>query len=222
MNLKYKIVVLFAFLFISKINAQIIQDVSGKPLPISKYLEIKGKIFFNDEWSLGYVKITSGKIYSGYLLKYDEFEDLPVYSIHDDIYSFIDKISEFGFKSDQNQSLVFRNGYKKTSLTSEDSFFQVLLDGDFKFLKKSIKNIIEDREYNTAIVTKKITSNTFYFIVDDVGMIFQVKKDEKSILSVLYKKPEITLSYIRENKLDLKKDKDVVKLISFYASAIKN
>jgi len=222
MDLKYKLALLLIIITTFKMEAQILQDVNGKPLAISKYSEIKGKIFFNDEWSLGYVKLLSGKVSTGYLLKYDELEDMPVYSLNDEIYSFTDKISEFGFKNNQEQTVIFRNGFRKTSLTDENSFFEILLDDNFKFLKKSIKNVIEEREYNAATVTKKITSNSFYYIVDDTGSIFQVKKDIKSILSVLYKKPESILSYIKENKLDLKKDKDVVKLISFYASAIKN
>lgn len=135
MNLKYKLALLLTIFTIFKLDAQILQDVSGKPLPISKYSEIKGKIFFNDEWSLGYVKLFSGKVSTGYLLKYDELEDLPVYSLNDEMYSFIDKISEFGFKNNQEQHVIFRNGFRKTSLTDENSFFEILLDDDFKFLK---------------------------------------------------------------------------------------
>lgn len=219
---KLKLLILFTIYLapFAKLRAQIVQDVTGRPLIPNKYAEVKGDIYFNENWSKGYVKSAGGKKNDGYLLKYDEVEDVPVYLLKEEVYTFVDGITEFGLLDSQGMPAVFRCGFKPGSKTTGKSYFQVIYDGDIKFLKKNIKNIIEDREYNAATITKKITTSPLYFLIDRSQNIIQVKREAKSIINVLTKKEELS-SYIKENKLDLKKDLDLIKFLTFYSSIVK-
>ncbi|GGH13256.1 hypothetical protein [Pedobacter zeae] len=206
--------------FCEQIKAQIVQDIAGRPLIPNKYAEIKGDIYFNENWSKGYVISADGKKNNTYFLKYDEIEDVPVYLSKEEAYTFVDRIIEFSLIDDSGIAVIFRNGFKPSSKTTEQSYFQVIYDGDIKLLKKNIKNIIEDREYNSATTVKKITTSPLYFLIDYSQNIIQIKRDTKSILGVLGKNEAVS-NYMKENKLDLKKDPDLIKLLTFYSTIIK-
>lgn len=206
-------------LSIYELRAQIVQDVTGRPLIPNRYAEIKGEIYFNENWLKGYVKSTDGKKNDSYFLNYDVIADQPVYLLNSEVYTFVDPIVEFCLIDSKGISVVFRNGFKPSSKTTDKSYFEIIYDGNIKFLKKNIKNIIENREYNSATITKKITNSTLYFLIDRSHNIFEVKRDVKSICGALGKN-EILSAYIKENKLDLKKDSDLVNAFTFYSSTI--
>lgn len=219
-KLKLLFLLSLSLAFFGKLKAQIVQDVAGKPLIPNKYAEVKGDVYFYENWSKGYVKSADGKRNDSYTLKYDEIEDVPIYLSEEETYTFVDRIIEFNLTNKEGIQIIFRNGFKPTSKTTDKSYFQVVYDGDIKFLKKNIKNIIEDREYNSATTVKKITTSPFYFLVDQSQKITQVRRDTKSILEALDKN-EAASHYIKENKLDLKKDQDLIKLLTFYSSTVK-
>jgi hypothetical protein len=222
MRNKLKLLVLLSLSLVSfgKLKAQIVQDVTGRPLIPNKYAELTGDIYFNENWSKGYVKSADGKKNDSYSLKYDEIEDVPVYLFKEETYTFVDRIIEFGIADSKGIPAIFRNGFKPSSKTTDKSYFQVVYDGDVKFLKKNIKNIITEREYNSATIIKKITTSPLYFLVDRSQNIIQVKRDTKSIIEAL-KKNEAASNYIKENKLDLRKDLDLIKLLTFYSATVK-
>jgi hypothetical protein len=97
-----------------------------------------------------------------------------------------------------------------------------LVAGKAQFLKKEAKSIVDTKEYASAVVQRQFMMNTKYYIYivpkdeSEKPLLVSVKKNQKSILSVLKDKEDLLLKYIDDKGLDLKKEADIVKLISYY------
>ena len=146
-----------------------------------------------------------------YDVKYDQLADeLVVKGEGEQEYAFSDPILEFKF---QESKKTFRSGFASTGpKTSEKSFYEILFDGNTKYIKRAAKVIIEAKQYNAAAIRKVDESNS-YFIVKPQGNPEPVRNNEKSILAALGK-PELA-AYVKTNKLNLKNDDDVAKLLAY-------
>ena len=78
--------------------------------------------------------------------------------------------------------------------------------------------IIESKSYNSPTVTKKIETEIHYFVqLPSTGKdLISVKRDNKALLAAL-NKPELE-SYVKTNKLNIKKDEDLLKLLNYYST----
>lgn len=153
----------------------------------------------------------SNAVTSLYEIKYDQLADeIVVKGEGNQEYAFSDPILEFKF---QDSKTTFRSGFAPTSpKTSEKSFYQVIFDGNTKYIKRMAKVVIDAKQYNGP-VTKKVEEDYAYFIVRPGGNPESVKNNEKSILAALAK-PELN-AYVKANKLNLKNDEDVIKLLAY-------
>ncbi|WP_405609753.1 hypothetical protein [Polaribacter sp. Asnod1-A03] len=106
---------------------------------------------------------------------------------------------------------VDRDYFYTPTLTKEN----YLLIDSRKVLKEPyvLKNSYNDTNQNKRYVTM----TTFYILNKDNKYI-SVKLKEKDILKALVSKKSELKKYIKGNKLNLKKEKDVVKLLSYYHS----
>lgn len=197
------------------------QYTSGVPVRIKDYTDIQGSPFLNDEWVVGQVKLEEGKIYNDVYLKYNQLEDQIYYRGNDNIVmTFNDLIKEFTFinlKNVSGNNMLFRNGYPSTQNTSGKAYFEVLADGKMQFLKRTIKQILDSKEYNSATTNRNIVeSSKYYFFYN--GNIIITKRDKKSILSSFPDKQAELSTYVSSNNLNFKDEKDIIKLVDFYNS----
>ena len=161
------------------------------------------------------VKFAGGTSSPGfYEIKYDQLEELVVTKGKDaeDELTFSDPVAEFKF---DDSGRLFRNGYNAVDKSTEKSFYEVIYDGKTQYLKRLTKVIIEAKEYNVATVTKKIENETALYIAKADKKPIAVKANEKTVLKALGKEAEIS-KYIKDNKLNLKSDADMIKLLTYY------
>ena len=84
-----------------------------------------------------------------------------------------------------------------------------------QLLRKTKKTISETKAYNSATTNQTIIeANTYY--VTKSGQTTQIKKDKKSVLALLSDKTPQLEEFIKQNKLNLKQDGDLSKLIIYY------
>lgn len=149
-----------------------------------------------------------------YEIKYDQLEDvLAVKGTGTEEYSFNDPVTEFKF---EESGRLFRSGFGALGKATEKSFYEVIYDGKTKLIRRNIKVILEGKEYNSATVTRKVEGDIANFVVREDQKLIPVKINEKSIVAALAK-PELS-KYIKDNKLNLKEDADLVKLFTYYDS----
>lgn len=183
----------------------------------NSYGDLEGSPYFSQIWLAGTVKFfalttttTQGEF------KYDQLEDLLIVRGKDGAENmFSEPVHEFTLIGLDGLKWIFRNGFATTGNTTDKTYFEVVYDGKTKILKKTIKSVIVSKGYNSAAI-RKVDSSVYYFIVMNNDTLTPIKTSQKSIVLVL-NKPEL-VNYIKENNLDLKKDSDLIKLLTFFDS----
>ena len=213
-------VIVFLTAFKSMGQGMYMQDVNGRPLLTSVYENVSGSPYLNPEWITGKVIMSDAKRYEGVSLKYDQINDDVIFKGKDGTALAVDYVKEFKLApyGEIADSTVFRSGFPAVKSNSAKSFYEVMVDGKSKLLKKTIKTINTSREYNSATVDKTVVGTTNYYLVNQAGNIVFISKDKKSVLRELPGKETELNAFIASNKLNLKNDADLIKLIVYYNS----
>ncbi len=215
--------VLLAGTFIS-INLQAqqrndVRDAAGFGM-YSQYTEIKGSPFLFKNWASGNVKTLDKAEKKNVQLKYDEVDDrlLLKGNGEEDMLTFSSPVVEFTIADSENNGAfrTFKSGFAATKISTEKTLFEVLVDGKVKFLRKNHKVISEGKEYGSAAIVKTVVDGLKYYLVTANNEPTLVKLDQKSILALLPNKQAELTEYIKTNKLNLKKQEDAVKLVTYY------
>lgn len=212
----------FLVSFGSNANAQSVQNMNGRVLRQTNYSDVSGSPYLFQDWSKGTVTFKDGKASDKVELKYDQMSDILLFKNSTGAEMEVaDPIKEFVISDPKlGTSRIFRHDFKPVDDYNEQSFYEVLYDGSVKFTKKVKKSIMTEREYNASTDTKKIIEKPVFFIVKDNQPIL-VNKNEKAILAAIGDKtPELT-KYVKENKLNLKNDADILKVLEYYATISK-
>jgi len=197
-------------------NNKISQNAGGSLLRVKKSNgdDVIGSPYLLEEWVKGNVKFKDNTSARNGDFKYDVIEDLLVVkseSGEENIFS--DPIDEFTLTVKGNSKL-FKNGFSGENGVNGKSYFEVIYNGKTKLLKRYSKTIIESKGYNTSTITKKYEESSLYYIAKADNKLIPIKKNEKSILDAL-QKPELS-KYVKDNKLNLKSDEDIEKLLAYY------
>lgn len=177
--------------------------------------DIQGSFYLFDDWKPGKVEFSDGSEPQNKDIKFDLSENLLVVKGDNGAEStFVSPVSKF-FVQEDGKWLEFRKGFTGKDL-NEGIFIQVIHSSPkASFYKKESKTVIESKGYNTATVSKKIeTTSTYYLQQGSDKQLTLAKRDNKSLISLL-NKPEIE-TFLKANKLNLKRDEDLVKLFTFY------
>lgn len=198
-----------------------LEEVSGKPIRVGQYVDMEGSPYLQDNWAKGEVKMANGDVFTDVDLKYDLVGDILLFkNKKEEPLEFVQPVKEFSIiysNKGEVENITYRNGYPAHEGLSEQNFYKVIADGKTSLLKKETKVVRNETSYNSATITKKLFSNEVYYIYKD-GKFTRVKKDQKSLLVALKGQEGKLKEFIKSNKLSLKEDKDLAKLISYYNS----
>ncbi|MFD2513183.1 hypothetical protein ACFSRY_04850 [Pontibacter locisalis] len=199
-----------------------LNDHMGQPVRTKEYTDVKGSPYLYETWMKGAVTVAKGTRYEGVELMYDQVSDELVFkSEKGEAKIFVDPVKEFSFKIEKDGELVkeqvFRNGFAPIDGAKPYTFYEVLVDGQTKLLKRTSKSIFEEATYSSATKVKSFQSSNYYYLVQDNKLV-KVKSDKKSILNALSDKGTELEAFIKSNRLDLKKDADLARLVAYYNS----
>jgi len=210
-------------LFISNafvLNAQdniLIDPMTSRVFDSQRYSEIRGTPFLFDKWTNGSVTIHRG-VYKNQQLKLDVYNNVLLFEKDGGSYEFYEPVLGFTLTpnpSDSSSYIYFVNGLKSNALKPEQ-FVQVLAKGRLNFYRSDIKLLSDMNEINKGVV--KIFNNSTRYYFKDSTQIQLIKLSQKDILGLMNDKKAIVEEYMSRNKLNLKKEKDVVELVKFYNS----
>lgn len=211
----FLISVITSFVFTKNLNAQITTVNTYKNLITVKEsrADLSGSPYLFSDWQTATIKFGEGIQPKKETIKYDLLEDILVIKGEDESeYTFTDPPKEFQLLG---SSEVYKNGFVSIDRFTEKTFYNVIYDGKVKYLKKDSKVILESQGYNSASVEKKVADETTYYLVKGDNKPVKVKNNEKSIVNFLGKSEKLS-EYIKDNKLDLKSNLGIVKLLTFY------
>ncbi|WP_379091712.1 hypothetical protein [Pedobacter sp. UC225_65] len=187
------------------------------------YSEIKGSPFLTENWAQGNVKFVNGRVLTNIALKYDQVKDELLFKGKDnEEYYFSDLISEFDISYAKTQGDVkqrFINGFTPSKNLTEKSFYEVLVDGKVRLLKRSNKTITETKEYNAATSVKEINENVAYYIGKAGDAAPLKKNDIKTVASLIdAQKSAAIIDYANKNNVNPKTEIGLRQIVNYYNS----
>lgn len=206
-----------------KASAQVFleEDRTGRPIKAKQYEDIDGTPYFYDDWLKGTIKNSKGDEYKDIELKYDIVAGTLLFKgKNGQALEFINPVIEFSLLNlpdRKEEVLLFRNGYPEIGENDKNTFYQVLTEGEITLLKSNRKVVREEKAYNSATIKKKIVPLEEYYFASSTK-IGRVKLNEKAILNLLNDQSDNVKDFIDKNKLKLKDERSLIKLINYYNS----
>lgn len=192
------------------------RDMHGNPVMTKDYSDTKGTPYFLDNWTKGTVKLINENTFKDVDLKFNLVEQQLIFKDPKSgtPLGFKDDVKEFKLilKESPEESALFRKGFSE----SPQTFYQVLADGTVQLVKRQSKVVKETREFNSASTVKSFNVVTDYYLVKGDQFI-RIKKSLKDVLSNLDNAQRLD-DYIKTHDPDIRKEADLVKLISQYNS----
>lgn len=184
-----------------------------------KYDGVNGSPYLFENWAIGTVTTVDKSVKRDVQLKYDEIDDILLMKNDEGkVVTFTQPVAEFSITDPTSGKIrVFKSQFAPSKANTQNSFFEVIYDGKVKLIKKNHKVISENKQYSGA-TSKTIVDAVKYYIVNLNASPLSVKPDAKSIAEVLNNKQEELTSYAKSEKLNLKKEPDLVKLLTYYDS----
>jgi hypothetical protein len=236
MNKLFKIVAL-TFLVFQTVSVYAQQPVTGQDAYLNafnlggnsavartwdnRYEGVRGTPYWKNTWE--YVKITSvdGKVYSNVPLKYDVYSNMANVknSKGDSISTELTNIKEIQFlstgqifvkeplldKTDdvKNYGRLYEQLYKGSKVT----FYQ---DHRKEFIKADYQGGYNANRRYDELVDEKV------MYLKNGNRIEKIKINEKSVLRVLSDKEKELKEFIKKEKISIRTDKDVIRVIKYY------
>ncbi len=212
--------IVLCWLYIVNVRAQTLNRINGTAVRLTDFTDVKGSPYFYNDWLKGDVTISNNSIHQNMDLRYNLVNDqLYFKSGNGSVLTFADPVKQFTINSpvESMQVLTFRNGYQNIPGTTSTSFLEVLTEGKTQLLKKLSKKIQTENVYPNTSTNKFFTETKTYYIFKD-GKGILIRPDKKSIIFALPNKQAELEAYIKQNRLNLKDDGDLKKLIIYYNS----
>lgn len=205
------LVSVFSILTVFLGHISIAQDSTG--LAGTKVNEVQtsgvSSPFLFDEWFSGAVTTKDGQVYDGVKFRYDTSNDQLEFKKGEDTYRTGSDVAAFSLPTG-DALYNFKNGFPAVGKETEQSFYQVLYDGNVKLLKR-----FRPTGNNTSIV-----NGGKLYILKNEKMNPVSLSDRNSFLKVLADQKNKMNYVIKESLLDFDQDEDLVTLLEEYDSYV--
>lgn len=196
-----------------------------QPVEIDNQLEdwhIDGHKYFLNSWNSGTIIINDTINSPQKKILYDLVsEKLIIGEVGNNKAHVITDVSVFGFIIDNNYFRMMDKG-DFLNPANGNSFFLLPEISKSPYLivkyRKKIKEVAVNNGYNNSSGYRKYVQNSEYYILGKEKKYVKIKLTKKSILKILSDKESKIKEYVKKNKLNYKKENDIIKLLSFYHS----
>jgi transcriptional antiterminator Rof (Rho-off) len=152
----------------------------------------------------------NNKTYELKRVRYDIYKDELEYDVAGSYFRLSDQITEFSCGDG-----TFRNGFANVESLTGRHFYQIVYDGNTKLLKRIVARVATEKLYGSASETKRFLKDEALFVQKN-GTLTRLKKDKKAILELLADKQPALEAFVKEQKLKLNKEEDIVKILEKY------
>jgi len=182
-------------------------------------VDIEGSPYFYNDWTSGSVTGKDGKIYEGKGIRYNTYKDVievnqngKVLELSNSVYVKFELLF-VGNDSSAVAHKFFSSGFSIPEFSEKD-YFEVLFDGEYKFLKKVKTDFLRDvvSPYGGRGVKRYLTDQR-YFILDKSGHPHDIKIHQKSLLKALGTDREAAERHIQFSEFKVKSEADVINVL---------
>ncbi len=199
---------------------QTLIGMNGKPLETTIDPSIKGSPYLTEDWCDGSLILSAGQKVSNLKLRYNAYRDRVEYQMNTKVF-FLDSKQVKSFvlincEDNSKPAFLFETGQKTPSGGEKGQFFLVLFNENKKLVKSQKKTIAEEADagFNSGTKEKRYALQERYFLVNDSGALIEIKLNKKSVMTLLDLKKDAYNKLIKENQINIKNEKGLVKLLS--------
>ncbi|MDH7444779.1 hypothetical protein [Aquimarina sp. 2201CG14-23] len=180
---------------------------------------IKGSPYLNEKFSLGKLYIYDSLIDNN-LFRYNIYSDEIEVTENNQLYGLY-KVKGMKLMLD-NQTLVLKN-YQENSKSKNKSYFIVLSEGKNISLYKRKKCKLTPAQKATTPnqmdrAAKFNIYEDYYIKKENDEHLYKISTKERNILKIMQDKKEIVKNYIDKHNINLKNEKKLTELFTFYNS----
>lgn len=174
--------------------------------------QIEGSHYLNDEWKEGKINYL-GKNYLVKDFKYDLYNGVLLFKLKDIVYEIPDNSNITTFSIGDKNFINIKHGKK-----FEKDFLEILINtGNIKLYKKHICQFLPGKEGNGIVPTKNDSYRyrKEYFTQVNSKIPVKFSPSKRNIYKMIPDSKNEIKSYIKKNRLKVKKESDLIKVISF-------
>ncbi len=186
----------------------------SKYVATDKYEDIEGSPYFNSTWEVGTITLKSGIVLKIESFKYDVYEAKLLF-LKDE------KPLYFATPEDIESFTIGSNKFINLRQKGMNDYYEKIIEGDdFNLLKEYSCTFVQGKETDgiTPKTKDRYKVNSSYYLQEGEKDLQKLKFNEKSILEITGNRQDEIKNYIKENKLNCKKEEDVIKILDFYSS----
>ena len=198
-----------------------IADLNGMPIR-NQYPDVNGSPYYIPEYKSATITLKEGKVFSNVKMRIDmvAHETYFLSSNGTEGYVAMGMIKEISYADTGSEGIVlhkFQTGFPAIDQQTPFHFYQVLAEGKCSLLKSIIKKVAERKNELSGEIVKEFETYEGYYLFSK-GNMKRLKKDKDFILAELSDKQVQVNQFILANKLNLKNNDHLVKLLSYYNS----
>jgi hypothetical protein len=204
-----------SYILPTKVHAFFLTD--GQPYVNVKFARVvEGSPFFIDQWNKGYISTREGKKLRDVTLRLN-LVDQQLHYLKDGIEYVTDQpLKEVLIEDEKSGNLyIFRSGFPSVQYGNSKTFYQALAEGEVLLLKHIRKMITENTPFGSA-TTQQTIRNAEHYYISKKGSMIKIRKDRQSILNALEDKKDPLEKFINQNRLNLRTEEDMIKLVNYY------
>ena len=216
---KQNLVTLVVFLFLGSISwaqGDPLYNTNNEVFTEKRYSQVQGSPYFNKEWNKGNLYDVKDQIlphasinFNGESGLLEIKEDEKTIQLNQNLYNRVEIMVD-------GKKQVFVNRVTPVDLTYYRAVYQSEI---MQFLERFESTLKEEEvaTYGASKSRSKFVNKTKYYIFKD-GKMKEVTRNNKKLVDHL--KSARLKSYVKKNKLNLKKDEDLVKALAYYESSM--
>lgn len=189
-----------------------LEDIEGRPLKVKGIEDVEGTAYLFEDWKQGNVTFFNNSVLSGVQLKFAVYGNQLFFKKGEDMLEFTMPVKEFTISSN-NKTLLYRSLYPSLGENTTSTFYNVIADGKYQLLKLTTREIRDHKSYNEP-VTKKFQDKEAWLVFSPTGVLQYAKPDKASLQTALPEKSADIERIIREKKLKLKNEADLITLFA--------
>lgn len=221
-------IILFCCIFSSNLRAQIgtfsfsgnvlYNDGHGIPWKFDFPFAMDGSPFFDTSFCTGSIQLLNGRTYSGLKLKLNLEQQKIIFEVEEGrAYVLSQQTVRIELACKENSKpVVFRSGFAAIEKQNDRSLYQVLDSGKVLLLKFVEIRFTDSKAYNSNDFSRAYRQLPSYYIWMPGKDLMKVPSTENELITLLADQRKALVEVIDKEKLKLRKENDLIKIIAKY------
>jgi hypothetical protein len=178
---------------------------------------ITGNPYLMKDWCDGVVRFSSGRTMNQFKLKFDCLKNTLLLQFEGNAFAAESKVKEFVMYPKKKDSLLFRRGFPSTNKTTDQTYFQVLLQDKTSLLRLIARNIIEEKQLVSVNgrINRRMEEIEYYYLLRNGEMVL-LPASRSELPDIFPDKKEPLAQFIATKQLKMQHPEDFVAVVKKY------